>query len=266
MRRRRDLRRAPLANAVILALAAIAAGCGPDLKVGSDVLWSATFETGSFSEWTDLGRGAEAFPESGDSIAVSREHAHDGNYAAKLIIDTSIAGEQQNTLLSRVGDLPVEGYYSAWYYLPSAVTVGTYWVIFKFRLRTNAADESTTTEFYDLDLVNRSPGQMSLVLYDHSPTGHEIPLDMPHPSVPVGTWFQIESFYRNAQDNTGRLTFWLDEHQIIDINGQPMAPTSWIEWEVCSIGEDLTPSPAVLYIDDTALSVTRVGPTGRITN
>jgi len=249
-----------------LALAAFVAGCGPKLSVGSDVLWSATFESGSFSEWTDVGRGPEAFPEAGDSTVVSHDRPHDGNYSAKLTIDTSMAGEQQNTLLSRVGGLPVEGYYSAWYYLPSAVTVGTYWVIFKFRLRTNASDDSTTTEFYDLDLINSSPGQMSLVLYNHRTAVHEIPLDVPHPSVPVGAWFQIESFYRNVQDNTGRLTFWLNGQPIIDIAGQPMAPTPWIEWEVCSIGEDLMPSPAVIYIDDCALSQARVGPTGKITN
>jgi hypothetical protein len=249
-----------------LALAAFVAGCGPKLSVGSDVLWSATFESGSFSEWTDVGRGPEAFPEAGDSTVVSNGRAHDGTYSTKLTIDTSIAGEQQNTLLSRVGDLPVEGYYSAWYYLPSAVTVGTYWVIFKFRLRTNASDDSTTTEFYDLDLVNSSPGQMSLILYNHRTPVHEIPLDVPHPNVPVGTWFQIESFYRNTQDNTGHLTFWLDGQPIIDIAGQPMAPTPWIEWEVCSIGVDLMPSPAVIYIDDCALSQTRVGTTGEIAN
>jgi hypothetical protein len=264
MRRRRGMRGAQRASAVALALAGIAAGCGPDLNVGSDVLWSGTFESGSFSEWTAVGRGAEAFPEPGDSTAVSSEQAHSGTYSAKLTIDTSMAGEQQNTLLSRVGNLPVEGYYSAWYYLPSAVTVGTYWVIFKFRLRTDANVESTTTEFYDLDLVNRTTGQMSLILYNHRTAVHEISLDVPSPIVPVGTWFQIESFYRNAQDDTGRLTFWLDGQQIIDINGQAMAPTSWIEWEVCSIGEDLSPSPAVLYIDDCALSRTRVGPTGAI--
>jgi hypothetical protein len=249
-----------------LALAAFVAGCGPKLSVGSDVLWSATFESDSFSEWTDVGRGPEAFPEAGDSTVVSKDRPHDGTYSAKLTIDTSIAGEQQNTLLSRVGNLPVQGYYSAWYYLPSAVTVGTYWVIFKFRLRTNASDDSTTTEFYDLDLINSSPGQMSLILYNHRTAVHEIPLDVPHPSVPVGAWFQIESFYRNMPDNTGQLTFWLDGQKIIDIDGQPMAPTSWIELEVCSIGVDLMPSPAVIYIDDCALSQTRVGTTGEIAN
>lgn len=254
-----------VAAAIVLACAALGAGCGPDLGVGSDVLWSATFESNSFNEWTAVpGRGAEAFPEPRDSIVVSSDQAHSGTYSVKMTIDTSVAGEQQNTLLSRVGDLPVEGYYSAWYYLPNAVTVGTYWVIFKFRLRTDANDALTTTEFYDLDLVNSSPGQMSLVLYDHISQFHEIPLDVPHPAVPVGRWFQIESYYRNAQDNTGRITFWLDGQQIIDINGHAMAPTPWIEWEVCSIGEDLAPSPAVIYADDCALSATRVGPSGEI--
>jgi hypothetical protein len=254
-----------VAIAIALGCPALGASCGPDLGVGSDVLWSATFESNSFSEWAAVpGRGAESFPEAGDSIVVSNDRARDGAYSVKMTIDTSVVGEQQNTLLSRVGDLPVEGYYSAWYYLPSAVTVGTYWVIFKFRLRTDASVEATTTEFYDLDLVNSSPGQMSLVLYNHLSQVHEIPLDVPHPAVPIGSWFQIESFYRNAQDNTGRITFWLDGQQIIDINGQAMAPTPWIEWEVCSIGEDVLPSPAVIYVDDCALSTTRVGPTGLI--
>jgi len=263
----RPLRPRSSARAVALALAcaALGASCGPELGVGSNVLWSATFESNSFSEWTAVPtRGAEAFPEPGDSIVVSKDRAHSGAYSVKMTIDTSVTGEQQNTLLSRVGDLPVECYYSAWYYLPSAVTVGTYWVIFKFRLRTNADDESTTAEFYDLDLVNSSPGQMSLVLYNHLAKVNEVPLDVPHPTVPVRSWFQVESYYRNAQDKTGRITFWLDGQQIIDINGHAMAPTPWIEWEVCSIGKDLMLNPAVLYADDCALSTTRVGPTGVI--
>jgi hypothetical protein len=33
---------------------------------------------------------------------------------------------------------------------------------------------------------------------------------------------------------------------------------------VCSLGENLRPAPAVLYVDDCAVSHTRVGPTGII--
>ena len=59
-------------------------------------------------------------------------------------------------------------------------------------------------ELYDLDLVNLDSGEMSLQLYDHRRQAI-VPLDVADPVVPVGQWFQIEAFYRNAQDSTGRL-------------------------------------------------------------
>ena len=83
-----------------------------------------------------------------------------------------------------------------------------------------------------------------------------MPLDVASPVVPVGQWFQIEAFYRNAQDGTGRLTFWLDGRQIVDIANQPMATTPRVEWNACSIAQNLTPSTAVIYVDDCAVSRT----------
>ena len=85
-----------------------------------------------------------------------------------------------------------------------------------------------------------------------------------NPVVPVGQWFQIEAFYRNAQDDTGQLTFWLDGRAIVDIKNQPMGATPWVDWYVCSLVQNLTPSTAVLYVDDCAISHTRVGPNGVI--
>ena len=85
---------------------------------------------------------------------------------------------------------------------------------------------------------------------------------MPNPIVPVERWFQLEAFYRAANDNTGRLTYWLDGQQVIDIAGAPTSPTSWVEWDACSVGENLTPSMATLYVDDCAISRSRVGPFG----
>ena len=57
--------------------------------------------------------------------------------------------------------------------------------------------------------------------------------------VPVGQWFHVEAFYRNAPDASGRLTFWLDGRQIVDVANQPMAPTPFVEWNACSIGADI---------------------------
>ena len=238
------------------------AGCGQEIPVGSDVLWTARFESNDFSEWTSvIGGAATAFPAP-NMFETSSERAHHGSFAAKLTVDAEPSGVQANAGLSRSGNLPVEGYYSAWYYLPNTVTVGTFWVIFKFRLRTVADDATTSAELYDLNLTNLPTGQMSLRLYDHR-TG-EIPLDVSPPVVPVGAWFQIESFYRNAPDATGQVAFWLNGEPIVNIAGQPMATNPWVAWDVVSVAVDLAPSVAVLYVDDCALSRTRVGPAGTI--
>jgi hypothetical protein len=239
------------------------AGCGQELAVGSDVLWSARFETGDFSEWTATPGGtATAFPAP-NMFEASTERVHHGSYAAKLTVAPGTDGAQANVGLVRSGNLPVEAYYSAWYYLPRTVIVGTYWVIFKFRMRTVADDPSTSTELYDLDLTNLPSGEMSLRLYNHVTAG-DVALDVDAPVLPVGQWFQIEAFYRNAADSTGRLTYWLDGRPIVDVAGPSGSPTPWVAWDVVSVAVNLTPSPAVLYVDDCAVSRTRVGPTGLI--
>jgi hypothetical protein len=137
--------------------------------------------------------------------------------------------------------------------------------------------------------MTRRPARMTLRLYDHR--SGNVALDIAAPTVPVGSWFQIEAFYSNpavagggdagatdaaaadaaatdaasndAAINNGRLTFWLDGRQIVDLL-QPMAPTTWVGWDVVSVGKDLNPTTAVLFADDCAVSLTRVGPTGVI--
>ena len=119
--------RARLILPMVLLLAALAAGCGP-LDVGSDLLWTARFETGDFSEWTGVAGGdAQAFPMPPNMIAVSNGQPHTGSYSAALTITAGSDGAQENAGLSRAAGLPVEAYYSAWYYLPQSVSVGPFW-------------------------------------------------------------------------------------------------------------------------------------------
>jgi hypothetical protein len=249
------------ARVALLAAVATGAGCGPRLDVGSDVLWAGLFEGNNFDEWAADGAGAAlAFPQPPNLIEVATERVHHGGHAAKLTVDAPAGGGRGSAVLARMGaPLPQQAYYSAWYYLPRSISVGAYWVIFKFRHQ----NEATMGELIDLDLVNLDTGEMSLQLYDHQRPG-VVPFDVPDPVVPVGQWFHLEAYYRNAQDATGRLTFWLDGRQIVDVANQPMAPTPFVEWNACSIGQELTPSTAVLYVDDAAVSRTRVGPGGVI--
>jgi hypothetical protein len=234
--------------------------CSPRLEIGSDVLWSAQHEGNTLDEWSAPPGGHANSDPAPSMIEVSAEHAHRGEFAAKLTVDAPVNGAQGNAGLSRSDGLPTEAYYSAWYYLPRSVTVGTFWVIFKIRARDVVDDPATARELYDLDLANLPSGEMTLRLYDHR--SGDVPLDVVGPVVPVGRWFQIEAFYRNASDATGRVTYWLDGNMIVDVAGKPTSPTPWTQWVAGSAAQGLTPSAEVLYIDDAAVSLTRVGPHG----
>ena len=249
----------------LLGLLAIVAGCGPRMDLGSDIWWTSLFESGNFDDWTRLGGSANAYPNAANTIKASTDYAHHGRYAAELSITAGSDGIQQNAGLVLKASLPPEAYYSAWYYLPHTVSVGTtssFWLLFKLRLRTDAADSTSDDEFYDLGLMNASDGSLTVSIYDHR-TGMNLPIAEPAPVVPVNAWFQVEAYYRNAQDDTGRLTVWLDGRQVAEQRG-PMAPTPWVEWDVVNVGKNLTPPTAVVAIDDCAISFSRVGPTGVI--
>jgi hypothetical protein len=43
-----------------------------------------------------------------------------------------------------------------------------------------------------------------------------------------------------------------------------MASTPFVEWDVSSIAQELTPSSAVIFVDDCAVARSRVGPNGVI--
>ena len=249
---------------VVLAAAGLSA-CGGNIDVGSDVLWTARFEGGTFDEWTGTLGGAAGVTSATGSIEVSGDQAHTGRLAAKLLVDAPSGTGAQAASMSRKGGLPAEGYYSAWYYLPSTVTVGQYWVIFKFRRRAVADDPSSEGELFDVDLVNDASGGMTIVVFDHR-AGAVAPLQVADLVVPVGAWFQLEALYRNASDATGALAVWFNGEAVLDLEGQATSPTPWIEWDVLSLGNELSPSMATLFVDDCAVSVQRVGPDRRISD
>jgi len=251
-----------LSIAAVGAVAGAIAGCGGRADVGSDVLWSARFETGSFSEWMSAAGGSVSAPAPPNVAEIASDRVHRGGFAARLTIDAATGAGQQSVALARKGSLPAAAYYSAWYYLPRTITVDGYWVLMKIRKRDVADDPATEGELFDVDLVSMPTGEMGLQLFDHRSQGNA-PL-LANPVVPVGVWFQLEAFYRDAADDTGRFTVWFDGTQVADLSGSPTSQTPWVEWSVVSVGEDLDPSAAVVYVDDCAVSLSRVGPSGVI--
>jgi hypothetical protein len=109
-------------------------------------------------------------------------------------------------------------------------------------------------------LRSLASGQMSLRVFDYD-SFDDAPMLETDPFVPVGTWFQVEAFYRNAPDATGRLSVWLDGRQVADLARATGAP-GWVGWRVGNMGMNLSPKTLTLFVDDCVLSRRRVGPKG----
>jgi hypothetical protein len=112
-------------------------------------------------------------------------------------------------------------------------------------------------------LLRYLPPNLTLVLSDPRPAFHEAPLPDPVPAVPIGRWFQIECLFKNVSDagGGGEIVVWLDGRQIYD-SLRPFGYNPAVYFTPCSLADDLDPSSAELFIDDVAVSWSRVSPRG----
>jgi hypothetical protein len=245
------------------------AGCRDPLYLGSDLIWTADQETGDLSQWSAPGGAGGSYVEAtGDaSVVVTTEQAHTGQYSVKLSTVASSQTADPNFPggcgVYREETFPTEAYYSVWYYVPQLYQTVTSWAILKFRYRESTDAGTDLSELIDLRLESQPSGDMTLVLYDHRQQYLQSPLPDPPPAVPVGQWFQIEAFYRNVDDPTGRLTIWLDGNLVYDVT-RPMSRQPAVYFTPCSLVNDLAPPRASIYVDDVAVSWTRIGPGGII--
>jgi hypothetical protein len=286
-----------------LGLVCVTASCTGPLDLGTDIIWATDVEneTGTFSAWSGPpGTGGPYFESGSPAVSVSSDQAHSGHFSLKLT-STATTEAQTSSLPAGVGLLkeaqfPEEAYYSAWYYLPSAYQTLTSWTIMKFEspLPAESSDGGSSVvdaaaeasapsdggvtppvsdggaaapplmQLLDLRLQSLPGGDMALVVYDHRQQYLEAPLADPVPTVPVGRWFQLECFYRNAGDSSGRLTVWLDGLLVYDLS-RPMGASPTIGFTPCSLADDLIPSAVELYLDDIAISWRRVTPSGVLT-
>jgi hypothetical protein len=231
-------------------LAALPA-CGRRLDLGSDVVWTATHETGDFSEWSTGAPGGSMADQPDTSVELSTDFAHSGSHSVKLT--NGAVGNVRAARLWRQDDFPKGAFYSVWFYLPRAYQTKVEWIILQFRTPTD--DPSVISQFLDVSLRSLPGGELILTIYDHRPQYLRLPTADPAVLVPVGRWFQVQVFFRNTPDATGRFTLWLDGKLNYDITNRPMAPgLSTVYWTPCSITSDTSPTQSEIYVDDAAIS------------
>ncbi len=226
-------------------------------------------EGGNLNEWTANDCG-EKYDTLGGTTVASRDHAHSGNYSAKMTIGaTSSGGSTTATRLYRWCEqkLNRELYYSVWYFVPQRYQVQLYgWTNW---MQLKGVDSQNNSPFFILGMSNFSSGAMRLGLT----WWPGLKIEGPQPGqsggrswlspieVPVGRWFHVEVRHVCAPDFTGAVQVWQDGVQIFKLEGvKTRYPTGTCQWSLDNYGELLTPSPVVIYTDDVAISKTRVGP------
>jgi hypothetical protein len=241
-------------------------GCGPKLNLGSNVLWATNHESGTLDDWSDAPGGGVMLDASGSTAAISTDFAHSGRYSLKL---TDLAADDTNgPAVYRELMSPPDAYYSAWYYIPRAYTTNSEWTIQGFRWRAG----SGIGHGNDLDVRALPDGQVVLYVFSHDQNYLQAPLADPPPYVPVAAWFQVETLYRPSTTQTGLLKVWLNDRLVYDlenrvtvgaIDGTLDGPID-VLWSPTDVAEDVEPAPPILYIDDAAISLTRVTTTGQL--
>jgi len=245
-------------------LAACAAlGCSDALKLGSDLVWTADQEPGNLQQWTGNGSGDVRLPSGDSSVEVSTEAAHRGSHAVKLVNPAAWDNlDEGPELFHAAGAQSVlrDAYYSAWFFLPEDYRLEPSMTLVRLRSRDAGSAELFNGE--ELQLRSVPTGGYVLQVFSNNAGFLLEPLADPAPHVDAGSWFQLEARYEPQA--AGRLRVWLDGVLSYDLNRRPGAGGDEMVFSVCNVAEQSVPAPLVLFVDDAAVSLARVTPTGEL--
>jgi hypothetical protein len=256
---------------ILGATAAIpAAGCGNRVHLGSigdggaSVLWRATFEPGDLSEWNSDGNGDAYVENATGSPAASMERVHNGRYAGRTSVAPTM-GMLSFNYLFRDAPTPPEVYYSAWHYIPSGITlpyevVRTGWLSLVHFRASPTGDGRNPYATWDLNVNQKGDGLLYAHLFNYR-TQMNVERKGTPLAIPFDRWVHIEILMRRASGPTGRMAVWQDGELLLEEDGVATAPNDWVEWSIGSASNDVSPTPALVYVDDAAISISQLGPT-----
>jgi Polysaccharide lyase len=247
----------------------------PPPSSSSGLVWSADMETGNLTQWTvasivngsTQGGSYDSGNCSRPSNGVSTDVAHSGRYSMKVTIDTANRTESGCRQFRHAESVSGNTYYyGGWYYLPARYDGIDYWNVFQFKSETSSLNDP----FWVLDLMPRSDGALHLKLrwkgtvsgpYSSDTSTGTKYYDQNALTVPVGRWFHVEAYLKQASDYSGRLTIWQDGTQLYDmVNVKTKYPGGDQRWSVNNYSNGVSPNPTSLYLDDATISTGRVGP------
>jgi chitodextrinase len=229
------------------------------------ILWSAAHETGNLSQWDGEWNSGNA-----DSI-ITTTYAHGGSYAVAETVNGNAGTRMAKDTVN--GALLPDGYYSVWYYFPQVVRAPDWWNIFQFKRATYPYGAGSNPVF-TVNVGNRASGEIYTYLYQHvgsdgqyNTAGQGVKAQATI-NIPTNRWMHFECYYKWAKTTTGQLTCWQDGQQIWDLQNviteynYAQDDNRMRQWSVNNYTSGTIPSTQTIYIDDAAISTSRLGPGG----
>jgi hypothetical protein len=192
-------------------------------------------------------------------------HAHTGKYSVALTIDTEAPSDTgAHAAYLFFWDHPLTPddsyYYSAWYYIPSNVKPSGWWNIWQWLSKKVAGSDEDAMPIFSMSVDQGNQG-LKLRLTQWPSLASKTVYKQDIMSVPVNKWFQIEGFYKRAQDTSGQVVIWLDGVEIFNVIGvQTALGSNEVSWGVNNYAEQIQPNPCTIYVDDIFISEKRIGP------
>jgi len=231
-------------------------------------VWSADHETADLSQWTVNGTRGGSY-DSGICIrppsGVTSELAHSGLYSMKMTSDTSAMESGCRQFRHEESTTGNPYFYSVWLYFPQHVMVQNYWNVVQFKSESPTRNDA----MWVLDVRNRPNGAMYFTLRWKGtvpgPTASDGTMlklfQQELNDIPVGQWFHVEVYLRQSSAFDGQISVWQDGTQIFSFDQiKTKYPDGDNRWSVNNYSDGLTPSIVTLYVDDAAVSTTRLGP------
>ncbi len=249
---------------VLLVCLLAGAACARQADLGSigdgpaSVLWRGTFEPGDLSEWTGDGEGGVYTQnvDAPDKPVATLAMAHSGRYGGQFTIAPK-ASMMSTSYLYRNQPSPPQGYYSAWFYVPSTITVGA-WLSLTHFSGSDTGDGQNLFAIWDVNLYTLPGGGLAAQLHGYLGNTYNERQTIPFP---LDTWVQLEVYLSKAVGPTGEITVWQDGVQILQGLNISTVSNDWTQWDAGGAADATTlPSPSFVYMDDAAISLVPVGP------
>jgi hypothetical protein len=233
------------------------AGSAPSMPAGpipalGEVTWSTDHEVGSWSDWERGGAFYGGQYEWGDinsyvDIGVGR----DGSNGVIADINTDQRDEPSAgvRLYRRIDDGPA--FYSAWFRLEDAHTVGDWWSIFLFHARDDTLSLENDVSLWDVRVIDTPDGEMALQFFDHdtmqgTTSGSE-------GRIQARKWFEIRAYLDYRPPSDTRLAVWLDDTLLFDSLALHTDVQNNVFWAVGNGAGKLDPADSTLALDDAAI-------------